>query len=131
MNSLAHPGRNTTGVSMFAPELDGKRQDLLIEAVPNARRMAALADSTMSQSGPRHFDKLKTAAHLRGIELLVFSKTVTMPRWSVDIIRKRAEHLGIVEAKDEAEAIKKAADMYDIPPERRNRITVRQVNRDV
>ena len=43
----------------------------------------------------------------------------------------RAEHLGIVEAKDEAEAIKKAADMYDIPPERRNRITVRQVNRDV
>jgi hypothetical protein len=23
-----------------------------------------------------------------------------MPRWSVDIIRKRAEHLGIVEAKE-------------------------------
>ena len=35
--SLAHPGGNTTGVSMFAPELDGKRQDILIEAVPGAR----------------------------------------------------------------------------------------------
>jgi len=73
VTSLAHPGGNTTGVSMFAPELDGKRQDLLIEAVPGARRMAALADSTMSQSGPQHFDELKTAARLRGIELLIFS----------------------------------------------------------
>src|SRR5262245_2007694 len=71
--SLAHPGGNTTGVSMFAPELDGKRQDLLIESVPGARRIAALADSTMSQSGPRHFDELKAAARLRGIELSVFS----------------------------------------------------------
>jgi hypothetical protein len=42
-----------------------------------------------------------------------------MPRWSVDIIGKRAEHLGIVEAKDEAGAIKKATEMYGIPPERR------------
>jgi putative tryptophan/tyrosine transport system substrate-binding protein len=73
VGSLAHPGGNTTGVSMFAPELDGKRQDLLIEAVPDAHRIAALADSTMSQTGPRHFDELKTAARLRGIELLVFS----------------------------------------------------------
>jgi putative ABC transport system substrate-binding protein len=71
--SLAHPGGNTTGVSMFAPELDGKRQDLLIEAVPGAHRMAALADSTMSQSGPRHFDELKAAARLRGFELSIFS----------------------------------------------------------
>jgi hypothetical protein len=30
-----------------------------------------------------------------------------MPRWSVDIIRKRAEHLGEVEAPDERSAIKK------------------------
>jgi hypothetical protein len=37
-----------------------------------------------------------------------------MPRWSVDIIRKRAEHLGIVEAKDEAEAIKKAAEQLGL-----------------
>jgi hypothetical protein len=51
-----------------------------------------------------------------------------MPRWSVDIIRKRAEHLGIVEARDEAEVIKKAAEMYNIPPERQNRISVRKVD---
>ena len=34
-----------------------------------------------------------------------------MPRWSVNIIRKHAEHLGVIEAKDEADAIRKAAEM--------------------
>lgn len=42
--SLARPGGNVTGVSLFAPELDGKRQELLIELLPGVRRMAALAD---------------------------------------------------------------------------------------
>lgn len=52
-----------------------------------------------------------------------------MPLWSVDIIRKRAEHLSDVEAPDEKTAIKKAAEMYDISPERQNRITVRRINK--
>jgi hypothetical protein len=36
-----------------------------------------------------------------------------MLRWSVDIIRKCAEHLGRVEALDEKAAIKKAAELRD------------------
>jgi len=40
-----------------------------------------------------------------------------------------AEHLGEVEAKDEAEAFRKAAEMYDIPSEPRNRITARKITR--
>src|SRR4029077_1782300 len=47
-----------------------------------------------------------------------------MPRWSVDIIRKRAERLGTIEAANEKEAIEKAAKEFDIPPERQNRIVV-------
>src|SRR5436190_22146196 len=43
--SLAHPGGNITGISLLSPELDGKRQEILIEAVPGARRIAAMADS--------------------------------------------------------------------------------------
>jgi hypothetical protein len=50
-----------------------------------------------------------------------------MARWSVDIIRKRAEHLGEVEAPDEKAAVKKAAEAVDIPPERQNRISVRKL----
>jgi hypothetical protein len=52
-----------------------------------------------------------------------------MPRWSVDIIRKRAEHLGEVDAPDEAAAIKRAAEVFDIPPERQNRISVRRLTK--
>ena len=35
---------------MFSTELDGKRQEILIEAVPGLRRMAALADSDTTTS---------------------------------------------------------------------------------
>jgi hypothetical protein len=52
-----------------------------------------------------------------------------MPRWRVDIIRKRAEHLGTIEAANEKEAIEKAAKEFDIPPERQNRITVEKVSK--
>ena len=43
VESFARPNGNGTGISIFATELDGKRQDILIEAVPGIRRMAALA----------------------------------------------------------------------------------------
>jgi hypothetical protein len=51
-----------------------------------------------------------------------------MPRWSVDILRKRAEHLGTVEAPNEQAAIAKAAEEFEIGPERRNRISVRKLD---
>jgi putative ABC transport system substrate-binding protein len=44
VSSLAHPGGITTGISILATELDGKRQELLTELVPPARHIAAVAD---------------------------------------------------------------------------------------
>ena len=49
-----------------------------------------------------------------------------MPRWSVDIIRKRAEHLGTVEAPDEKAAVKEAAAQFHIPGPLRNRLVVKK-----
>jgi len=40
--SLARPGGNVTGLSTLAPELDGKRLELLREAVPKLSRVAVL-----------------------------------------------------------------------------------------
>jgi hypothetical protein len=51
-----------------------------------------------------------------------------MPRWSVSIIRKKAEHFGTVTAANERQAIEKAAARFDIPPERRNRIVVTKIS---
>jgi ABC transporter substrate binding protein len=70
VQSLARPGGNITGISLLSPELDGKRQDILIEAVPGARRIAAMVDSNAT---PRyHIQSLQHAARSRGIELLDF-----------------------------------------------------------
>jgi putative tryptophan/tyrosine transport system substrate-binding protein len=70
VSSLARPGGNVTGISLLSPELDGKRQDILIAAVPNARRIAAMADSTATP--PYHLEMLRHAARSRGVELSVF-----------------------------------------------------------
>ena len=48
VSSLARPNGNTTGISILAGELDGKRQEILIEAVPGVRRIATLADSNVT-----------------------------------------------------------------------------------
>src|SRR5262249_17565573 len=69
VNSLARPGGNTTGISLLATELDGKRQDILIEAVPGLRRMAALADTETTSS--RQLQALQDAARARGAELSI------------------------------------------------------------
>ena len=43
--SLARPGGNITGLSTFAPELSGKRLEILREVVPKLSRVAVLGSS--------------------------------------------------------------------------------------
>jgi hypothetical protein len=47
-----------------------------------------------------------------------------MPRWRVDIIRKRDEHLGTVEAPNAN------VRRFEILPERQNRLVVEKVSKD-
>jgi putative tryptophan/tyrosine transport system substrate-binding protein len=90
--SLSRPKGNTTGISLLSRELDGKRQDILMEGVPGARRMAAFADSNVTP--PAHLQSLQEAAHLRGVELVIFG------------VARREE---IVPATDKAKAAGAAA----------------------
>jgi putative ABC transport system substrate-binding protein len=69
--SLSRPGGNATGFSILANELDGKRQELLMELVPGARRMAALIDPTTKSLA--QFGELVDAARSRGIEVSTHS----------------------------------------------------------
>ena len=63
--SLARPGGNTTGVSILASELDVKRLEVLHEFVPQARRIAVLADTTTISTRTQ----LASAARDLGVEL--------------------------------------------------------------
>ena len=69
--SLAKPGGNITGVSLLSPELDGKRLEILIEAVPGARRIAALSHSVIATKP--HLEEQQALARSRGVDLSIFS----------------------------------------------------------
>jgi putative tryptophan/tyrosine transport system substrate-binding protein len=69
VNSLARPDGNTTGVSFLPFEADGKRQDILIEAVPGLRLMAVLADVNFTSAAK--LDALEKAARAHNIEFSI------------------------------------------------------------
>ena len=69
VNSLSKPGGNITGVTIFSPELDGKRLEILIEAVPGVRRIAALVDSNTTT--PSQLRMLEHGALARSVELSI------------------------------------------------------------
>jgi putative ABC transport system substrate-binding protein len=73
VGSLAKPDGNVTGVSILGSELDGKRQEILMEAVPGVRRMAVLADGNVTS--PQRLQGLQDAARARGVELLTYRVT--------------------------------------------------------
>jgi putative ABC transport system substrate-binding protein len=73
VESLARPNGNTTGINLITTEVDGKRQDILIEAVPGIRHMAALADSsTLTEARAR---ALQEAARAHNVELSIYRVT--------------------------------------------------------
>jgi putative tryptophan/tyrosine transport system substrate-binding protein len=69
VTSLARPEGNITGVSILASEADGKRQDILIEAVPGLRLMAVLTDINYTKF--TKLDALQEAARKHGIEFSI------------------------------------------------------------
>jgi putative ABC transport system substrate-binding protein len=73
--SLGKPGGNTTGISILGTELDGKRQEILIEAIPGISHIAALSDPS-SSTIPR-LRALEEGARSRGVKLSI--QQVTRP----------------------------------------------------
>ena len=67
--ALAKPGGNITGVSILTTELDGKRQEILMEALIGIRRMAALVDT--NSTSPPKLQALQDAARARSVELSI------------------------------------------------------------
>ena len=66
--SLARPGGNITGLSTLAPELSGKRLELLKEIVPKLSRVAVLGTST-SPGNAQMLKEVEPAAKAFGVKL--------------------------------------------------------------
>jgi len=78
VDSLAHPGGNVTGLSVFAAEVTGKRLELLKEAFPKISRVAVLGDPT-SPSYQLAWQQLKAAAKPLAVQLQPLDVTLANP----------------------------------------------------
>ena len=70
VKSLAHPGGNITGLTRLSPELIGKNLQVLLEAVPTAKRVGLLVSSANVTNSPIIVNA-RQAAQDRGIALQV------------------------------------------------------------
>src|SRR5262245_31022781 len=66
--SLARPGGNITGLATLAPELSGKRLELLKEIVPKLSRVAVLGTSTLPGNA-QNLKELELAAGALGVKI--------------------------------------------------------------
>jgi ABC-type uncharacterized transport system substrate-binding protein len=69
VSSLARPGGNITGLSLMAPDLDGKRLELLKEAFPKVARVAFLWNPSGAR-GNLPLTDMEAAAKALGLKLL-------------------------------------------------------------
>jgi putative ABC transport system substrate-binding protein len=69
VSSLAQPGGNITGLSLMAPDLDGKRLELLKEAFPKVARLAFLWVPVDSR-GNLALTEMEAAAKALGVKLI-------------------------------------------------------------
>jgi putative ABC transport system substrate-binding protein len=68
VDSLARPGGNATGFSIVAPELSGKRLELLREIVPELSPVAVMLNTRNPQS-QFELDEMQAAARAMGLQL--------------------------------------------------------------
>jgi putative ABC transport system substrate-binding protein len=71
VSSLARPSGNLTGLSILAPELNGKRLELLKEAFPKIKRVAFFTRSG-PPVGKQRFNDAEAAARRLGLQLQFF-----------------------------------------------------------
>jgi putative ABC transport system substrate-binding protein len=71
VTSLARPGGNVTGVTLYATELSAKRIELFREAVPRIKRLACL-DNAKNPYGQILWQETEPAARALGLEPMLF-----------------------------------------------------------
>jgi putative ABC transport system substrate-binding protein len=94
VKSLAHPGGNVTGLSVFDAELAGKRLELLRDALPGAKRVAVVRNPRSSVALAQWEETRRVAAKL-GLTLLPFElgTSDTVPKMLASVVRARPDAL--------------------------------------
>jgi putative ABC transport system substrate-binding protein len=75
VSNLARPGGNITGVAIMHTELSGKRLELLLDAIPAAKRIAVLSNPR-NPSAPPMLQETVARSRALGIETVPFEATM-------------------------------------------------------
>jgi ABC-type uncharacterized transport system substrate-binding protein len=68
VESLAHPGGNFTGVAYSEAELGGKRLELLVDAIPSAKRVAVIWSASLPENAAM-LDDIRRSATTLGVDI--------------------------------------------------------------
>ena len=100
VTSLARPGENVTGLSLFGPELTGKCLELLKQAVPGANRVAFLwQPGALDERTEKHwFKEAESTAQALGVRLQFVAARgpSDFDRAFSDMARARADALSVL-----------------------------------
>lgn len=106
--NLAHPGKNYTGVAFLTDDLAAKRMELLKEAAPNSKRVAAIWN-------PQHLDD-EFVSSRRGADMLglIFTSHELNSKDTIDevlrdVTRANADSLFVIPSRLTAIAVQKIA----------------------
>jgi putative ABC transport system substrate-binding protein len=96
VDSLARPGGNATGYSIVAPDLSGKRLQLLKEIIPSASSVAVMSHAANPQSDIE-LKEMQVAASALGLRLLSVQISDAIPlEVAFESLRKEAVEALIV-----------------------------------
>jgi putative ABC transport system substrate-binding protein len=94
VTSLAHPGGNVTGLTVFDAELSGKRLELLKDMLPQAKRVAVVRNPKNTNAQRQWQISRQSAARL-GLTLLPFElgPPDAVPKMLASIVRTKPDAL--------------------------------------
>jgi putative ABC transport system substrate-binding protein len=96
--NLARPGGNITGMSGFAPELSGKRLELIREIFPRAERIAVLTNGANPATAPVLRATESAGRQLRMKLLVLDVRKPTELRTAFETMRRERAHALVVVA---------------------------------
>ena len=97
VSNLARPGGNITGVAIMHTELSGKRLQILLDAIPAAKRIAVLANP-QNPSMPAMLQETVTRARTHGVDTVLFEATTVddLPRRFASMTQDRVAGLVVL-----------------------------------
>ena len=96
VSNLARPGGNVTGVSGFAPELNGKRLELLRELLPRTTRIALLVNRTNPATNVVLRRAAEAADAMRVVLVVADVPSAVALDDAFDTIRQRSDAFAVV-----------------------------------